>query len=206
MFKLKETLKSVTPFEEKNGVLEVEGEAFHYNTNNGSPRKFYINAYEGDFPFTTRHGSHAKTASGKAYIEAMPDTRVTHKDKLIVGENFFPMPGTGGIVSYKVKINTPGTYYVWVRAFSSGPEDNGLHVGVNGEWPESGQRIQLCQGKNKWTWSSAQRVPENHCGYKQTITLTFDKADEYIVSFSMREDGFELDKWMLVMDKNYIPE
>lgn len=206
IFTLKETLKSVTPFEEKNGVLEVEGEAFHYNTNNGSPRKFYINAYEGDFPFTTRHGSHAKTASGKAYIEAMPDTRVTHKDKLIVGENFFPMPGTGGIVSYKVKINTPGTYYVWVRAFSSGPEDNGLHVGVNGEWPESGQRIQLCQGKNKWTWSSAQRVPENHCGYKQTITLTFDKADEYIVSFSMREDGFELDKWMLVMDKNYIPE
>jgi hypothetical protein len=150
--------------------------------------------------------NNSETASGKSYIEAMPDTRVTHDDNLIHGENFFPVAGTGGVVSYKVKINTPGTYYVWVRAYSSGPEDNGLHVGLNGKWPESGQRIQLCKGKNEWTWSSAQRVPENHCGYAQTITLNFEKAGEHIVSFSMREDGFELDKWILTNDKNFIPE
>lgn len=202
---LKEVLKDKEAFEEKEGLLAVEGEAFHFNSNNGSPRKFYIHKAGEDVPFT-KHDDHTKEASGQSYIEAMPDTRKTHKDKLIVGENFFPVPGTGGMVSYKVKINNPGTYYVWVRAFSTGPEDNGLHVGVNGTWPESGQRIQLCKGKHKWTWSSAQRVPENHCGYAQTITLTFDKADEYIISFSMREDGFELDKWMLAKDKNYIPE
>ncbi|WP_206667120.1 DUF5060 domain-containing protein [Seonamhaeicola maritimus] len=205
IFDLNEKLEDVEAFEEKNGLLAVEGEAFHYNSNNGSPRKFYVHEKGGKFPFTS-HDDHLKGASGDAYIEAMPDTRKTHDDKLIVGENFFPVPGIGGMVSYKVKINTPGTYYVWVRAYSTGPEDNGLHVGVNGEWPESGQRIQLCKGKHNWTWSSAQRVPENHCGYAQTITLTFDKADEYIVSFSMREDGFELDKWMLVKDKSYIPE
>ncbi|MGC6431658.1 MAG: DUF5060 domain-containing protein [Jejuia sp.] len=205
VFNLKEQLSDIEAFEEKDGLLSVEGEAFHYNSNNESPRKFYTHKKGEEFTFTT-HNDHTEGASGNAYIEALPDTRVTHKDKLIVGENFFPVPGTGGMVSYKVKINTPGTYYVWVRAFSTGPEDNGLHVGVNGEWPESGQRIQLCKGKHAWTWSSAQRVPENHCGYKQTITLTFDKPDDYIISFSMREDGFELDKWMLVKDKSYIPE
>ncbi|WP_299554144.1 DUF5060 domain-containing protein [Seonamhaeicola sp.] len=205
VFNLNDELKDAEAFEEKDGLLAVEGEGFHYNSNNGSPRKFYVHKKGGKFPFT-KHDDHTKGASGEAYIEAMPDTRKTHDDKLIVGENFFPIPGIGGMVSYKVKINRPGTYYVWVRAFSTGPEDNGLHVGVDGEWPESGQRIQLCKGKHQWTWSSAQRVPENHCGYPQTITLTFDKADEYIISFSMREDGFELDKWMLVKDKSYIPE
>ena len=205
VFDLKEKLEDVIAFEENDGLLAVEGEAFHYNSNNGSPRKFYIHQKGEHFPFS-KYDDHTDGASNDSYIEAMPDTRVTHKDKLIKGENFFPVPGIGGLVSYKVKINTPGSYYVWVRAFSTGTEDNGLHVGVDGGWPDSGQRIQLCEGKHKWTWSSAQRVPENHCGVPQTITLTFDKADEYIISFSMREDGFELDKWMLVMNKNYIPD
>jgi hypothetical protein len=109
------------------------------------------------------------------------------------------------VVSYKVKISNPGTYYVWVKAYSSGPEDNGLHVGIDGTWPDSGQRIQLCKGKNAWTWSSAQRVPENHCGYPQTIALKFEKAGEHIISFSMREDGFELDKWILAKDASFVP-
>lgn len=204
-YNLKEKLQPIEPFEEKNGLLTVEGEDFHFNTNNKSPRKWYTHKKGKPFTFNIAD-NHTEGASGDAYIEALPDTRVTHKDELVVGENFFGVPGTGGMVSYKVKINTPGTYFVWVRAFSTGSEDNGLHVGVDGKWPKSGQRIQLCKGKNRWTWSSAQRVPENHCGYARTITLTFDKPDEYIISFSMREDGFELDKWMLVKDKNYIPE
>jgi hypothetical protein len=204
-FSLNDDLKHVKAFEEKEGFLEVEAEAFHNNSNNESPRKWYVISHENTAPFE-KSTNHAATASGQSYIEALPDTRVTHGDALIQGENFFPVPGTGGIVSYKVKINTPGKYYVWVKAYSSGPEDNGLHVGIDGEWPETGQRIQLCEGKNKWTWSSAQRVPENHCGVPQTITIEFDKAGEHIVSFSMREDGFELDKFILAMDKAFIPE
>ena len=135
----------------------------------------------------------------------MPDTRVTHKDELIRGENFFQVPGTGGLVSYKVKINNPGRYYVWVKALSTGAEDNGLHVGINGTWPKSGQRIQLCKGKRKWTWSSAQRVPKNHCGTPNTIYLDVKAAGEHIVSFSMREDGFKLDQFILVKDENFTP-
>ncbi|TNJ47206.1 DUF5060 domain-containing protein [Tamlana fucoidanivorans] len=204
-YTLKEALKDMTPFEEQNGFLEVEAEDYHFNSNNESPRKWYLQSKDNSVPFENTK-EHSSSASGNAYIKALPDTRVTHKDPLIQGENFFPVPGTGGLVSYKVKINTPGQYYVWVRAYSSGPEDNGLHVGVDGTWPESGQRIQLCKGKHAWTWSSAQRVPKNHCGYPQTITLNFETPGEHIISFSMREDGFELDKWLLTQDKNVIPE
>ena len=38
---------------------------------------------------------------------------------------------------------SPGKYTVWVRAFSTRAEENGLHMGIDGTWPRSGQRIQL---------------------------------------------------------------
>lgn len=205
VFNLDEKLKNIKAFEEKDGLLKIEAESFHYNSNNDSPRKWYLRSQDNPVPFSTAT-DHMSSASGKAYIEALPDTRVTHKDVLIQGVNFFPIAGTAGVVSYKVKVNTPGKYYVWVSAFSSGGEDNGIHVGIDGEWPESGQRIQLCPGKHKWTWSSAQRVPTNHCGVPLTIYLDIKEAGEHIVSFSMREDGFELDQLILSNDASYKPE
>jgi len=200
-------LKDVEPFLEKDGFVAVEAEDFHFKTNNGTKREWYIRSNSHEIPFSGDYiENHSATASKNTYIEALPDTRVTHDDELLPGKNFFPVSGTGGIVSYKVKITNPGTYYVWALAYSSGTEDNGLHVGVNGEWPESGARIQWCEGKDRWTWSSAQRVPENHCGDPQNITLKFDKVGDYVISFAMREDGFEFDKWILVKDKSYMPE
>ena len=197
VFNLDAVLKNVDAYEEKDGALQIEAEAFHHNTNNDSPRKFYVIA---------NGKGHSGSASGNAYIKALPDTRVTHDDKLIKGENFFPVPGIGGMVSYKVNIKTPGRYYVWVKAYSSGPEDNGIHVGLDGVWPSSGQRIQLCEGKNKWTWSSAQRIPSNHCGVPISIYLDVKEAGEHIISFSMREDGFELDQFLLSNNPSFKPE
>lgn len=201
---LNSKLANAKPFIENNGKVEVEAEDFHFKSNNGTLRDWNVRSKNETTAFKNLD-NHSESAGGNKYIEALPDTRVTHDDKLIAGENFFPLPGFGGIVSYKVKVKSAGKYYVWVRAFSSGPEDNGLHVGVNEKWPESGARIQLCQGKNKWTWSSAQRVPENHCGTPQNIFIEFKKKGDHIISFSMREDGFELDKFILTKDKNFDP-
>ncbi|SDX61975.1 Putative collagen-binding domain of a collagenase [Lutibacter oricola] len=196
--------EKTTPFTDKKGVFTIEAEDFHFKTSNGTNRDWYTRSNSESLPFKNLE-NHKKTASKNSYIEALPDTRVTHDDELITGENFYPLPGFGAIVSYKVKIKSPGKYYVWVKAYSSGPEDNGLHVGINETWPETGARIQLCEGKNKWTWTSAQRVPENHCGTPNTISLNFDKKGDYIISFSMREDGFEFDKWILTKKKNFNP-
>lgn len=197
-------LDNVKPFVENNGMLLVEAEDFHFKSNNGSERAWYVRSKNESLSFKNLE-NHTTKASGAKYIEALPDTRVTHDDVLIAGENFFPLPGFGGVVSYKVKLKSAGKYYVWVRAFSSGPEDNGLHVGINENWVESGQRIQLCEGKDEWTWSSAQRVPENHCGVSNTIFLEFNKKGDHIISFSMREDGFEFDQFLLTKNKNFNP-
>jgi hypothetical protein len=190
--------------EEKKGFVAVEAENFISQTND-EIRKWHIIG-ENLKPDSQQFDANiSKTASGKSYIAVLPDTRVTHDDKLIEGENFSPEPGKMAVVSYKIKFKKPGKYYVWVRAFSTGTEDNGIHVGINGQWPESGQRMQWCEGKNQWTWASKQRTEAVHCGEEQLIFLEIPSAGEHIISFSMREDGFRFDKF--VLSKEYkIPE
>lgn len=193
-------------FMENNGMVAVEAEYF-YKQSKSVVRQWYITAknaiakvgQDEDIP-------HHKDASNKTYVEILPDTRVTHSDTLVKGENFSNKAGELGILHYKVRINDPGRYYVWARAFSTGSEDNGLHVGLNGKWPEHGQRMQWCKGKNKWTWESKQRTKEEHCGVPKEIYLDIDKAGTHDIQFSMREDGFEFDKFILTKDSTYVPK
>ena len=108
--------------------------------------------------------SHVYGASNNAYLEILPDTRANRDEELIDGENFSNTPGLLAVVHYKVYFNTPGKYFVWVRAYSTGSEDNGLHVGFNGEWPETGQRLQWCEGKQTWHW-------ESNCALRRFIVV-----------------------------------
>lgn len=141
---------------------------------------------------------HGEGAVG-SYLEILPDTRQTHADPLIHGENFSNKPGVLGVLEYPIFFKTPGRYYVWVRAYYTGTEDNGLHVGIDGEWPASGQRMQWCGQPNQWHWESKQRTEEEHCGVERQIYLDVPTAGKHIVQFSMREDGFEFDRFLLSM-------
>jgi len=116
---LKAQTTSTKIYEEKNGFLKVEAEGFYKQTNT-TIRKWHILSEKGE------------TASGKKSIKILPDTRVTHGDKLIVGKNFSNEPGKLAVVHYKVNITTPGRYYIWARIYSAGSEDNGMHVGIDG--------------------------------------------------------------------------
>jgi hypothetical protein len=189
---------------EKNGKVAVEAEHF-FKQEKDEIRKWYIIDNQSALLYKGTEPDQCETAGGNQFIAVLPDTRQTHDDKLIRGENFSNEPGKMAIVSYKVQVENPGKYYVWVRAFSTGAEDNGIHVGLNGTWPESGQRMQWCEGKNQWTWASKQRTEEVHCGEEQLIFLEIPSPGEHVVSFSMREDGFRFDKF--VLSKTYeIPE
>jgi hypothetical protein len=176
-------------FEEKDGIVAVEAEHF-YTQSLSEIRKWEI-----------IDTAHSESASGNKYVECLPDTRTTHDDKLTAGENFSNKAGQMAVLHYSVHFNDPGKYYVWVRTYSTGTEDNGIHVGVDNEWPESGQRMQWCEGKNKWTWDSKQRTLEVHCGVPELIFLEIKKPGLHDIQFSMREDGFEFDKF--IMTKAY---
>ena len=192
-----------TVFKEANGLVAVEAEHFAKQTNT-DVRKFYRTTSEST-PNVTPDGdpNHVAGASGGAYLEILPDTRRTHDDKLIRGENFSPEPGKMAVLHYNVQFSTPGRYYVWVRAYSTGSEDNGLHVGLNGEWPASGQRLQWCEGKRSWRWDSKQRTNEVHCGEPHKIYLDIEEPGKHTISFSMREDGFEFDKWLMTTNRDF---
>jgi hypothetical protein len=174
-------------FVEKDGQIAIEAENYH--------------AQERD-EIRKWHRKEEPAASGGAFLHILPDTRVTHADKLIHGQNFSNKPGVLAILSYKVRFTTPGRYYVWVRAFSTGAEDNSIHVGLNGEWPESGQRIQFCEGKRQWWWESRQRTQEQHCGVPGMIYLDIPAPGEHTIQFSMREDGFRFDQFLLTTTPN----
>lgn len=184
-------------FEEKAGMVAVEAEHFE-SQEHSEVRKWYIidKNYVGQIT-PDIDSAFYHDASGRAYLELLPDTRWTHDEKLIHGENFSGEPGKVGVLNYRIYFNNPGKYYVWVRAHSTGSEDNGIHVGLDGEWPESGQRMQWCAGKHKWTWESKQRTSEKHCGVPEQIYLEVKKKGWHTISFSMREDGFEFDKFLL---------
>lgn len=131
---------------------------------------------------------------------------MTHDDKLIKGENFSNAGGEMAVISYPVNFKTTGRYYVWVRAYSTGSEDNGIHVGLDEQWPESGQQMQWCEGKNAWTWASKQRTEKVHCGEPYLIYPDIEKPGKHTIQFSMREDGFEFDKFLLTEDRAFRPE
>ena len=201
----KEAISDKESPEPTHEIIAVEAESF-YKQDLDEIRKWYLIDGE-DSPQVERDDdpSHASTSSGGAYLEILPDTRVSHDDKLIAGENFSNKPGQLAILHYKVNVRETGRYYVWVRAHSSGSEDNGIHVGLNGEWPASGQRMQWCKGKQDWRWESKQRTKEVHCGEPWKIFLDIDKAGENEILFSMREDGFEFDKFILAKDTAFKP-
>jgi hypothetical protein len=193
-------------FQEMDNNMYIEAENF-VNQTETDIRKWYLIKDDPENKMNpVNESTHWKSASNMAYMEILPDTRITHHDALVHGENFSNVPGKIGILHYRVNIQSPGRYYVWARAYSTGSEDNGIHVGFNGKWPESGQRMQWCGGKNQWTWASKQRTNENHCGVPGNIYLDFSEAGVHDIQFSMREDGFKFDAFILTTDVNFIPK
>jgi hypothetical protein len=188
--------------EETDGLLAMEAEHYFKQTKTGV-RQWYTTT-AANVPEVTPDGDpqHVAGASGGAYLEALPDTRRSHDDTLTEGENFFPQPGMAGILSYKIHINTPGRYYVWARIYSTNGEDNGLHVGIDGQWPESGQRLQWI-AKDQWVWGSKQRTEEVHIGEPYKLYLDIDQPGPHTITFSMREDGTEFDKWLMTTNREF---
>lgn len=190
--------------EETDGLLVVEAENYAWQ-NRDSVRRWYLTTNEITPDVKPDHdGNHSKNASGMAYMEVLPDTRVKQTDPLVQLVNFTEDPGRMAVLYYPVWINKPGRYYVWVRTCPTGSEDNSLHVGIDGIWPVSAQRMQWISQKSQWHWDSKQRTDLVHTGVKYRIYLDIKKPGLHTIMFSMREDGFEFDKWLLSTDKDVL--
>ncbi len=146
-------------------------------------------------------GNHSNSASGMEYLEVLPDYRVTHDDEFHPSGSLWGA-GSGPELTYSVNFPEDGRYYVHLRAYSTGTEDNGAHVGLNNDFPEAGRRVQWCGGKNQWVWSSAQRDSGGNgsCGREKTVYLDIPSAGTHTLRIQAREDGFELDRVVMIKD------
>lgn len=146
--------------------------------------------------------NHSDGAGGGAYIELLPDMRVTHEDEFGPPTAIWNVTGSGPKAEYTMNFPEAGRYYVHIRAYSTGTEDNGIHVGINDTWPQSGARMQFCTAGLGWQWSGKQRDSGGNgaCGAKKTIWVTVAEAGEQTFMISAREDGFEADRIMLIKD------
>ncbi|PHQ34059.1 DUF5060 domain-containing protein [Rhodopirellula bahusiensis] len=187
-----------------DGIVVVEAEDFDA-VDRQDHRKWYVTRSEttpGILP--DPDPNHADGASNGAYLEILPDTRVTHSDPLVNGVSFSNTPGQCSVLYYPVEITEPGRYYVWVRMCCTGSEDNGLHVGIDGQWPESGARMQWTGKHGQWQWDSRQRTEKVHTGVLGKIWLDIDEPGRHTVMFSMREDGFEFDRFLLTQTPQFL--
>jgi hypothetical protein len=190
-------------FEEVDGLIAAEAEHFALQTHD-DVRRWYL-VTKDNTPDVEPDGdpNHAEGASGGAYLEILPDTRRTHGDPLIGGQNFSNEPGRLGVLYYPVYIDTPGRYYVWGRINCTGSEDNGLHVGIDGTWPPSGRRMQWVGSHGQWQWDSKQRTAQVHTGEKYKLYLDIEEPGLHTIMFSMREDGAEFDKWLMALEREF---
>ncbi len=191
-------------FAEKDGLITIEAEQFHKQTLDGKRAWHITSAAAGPKVEPDGDAAHTEGASGGAYIEALPDTRRSHDDKLVKGENFTDEPGAMAVLHYKIHVSTPGRYFVWARTFSTTSEDNGLHFGLDGKWPASGQRWQTVK-KNGWHWDCRQRTAAVHAGVLMQLWLDIEKAGEHELLLSMREDGAEVDRIILAKSADFRP-
>lgn len=147
-------------------------------------------------------GNHSDGAVGGAYIELLPDMRVTSEDTFGPPTAIWHEPGDGPEAEYTMNFPEAGRYYVHIRAYSTGTEDNGIHVGIDNDWPMSGRRMQFCTAGQGWQWSGRQRNSggAGPCGAKKTIWITVDEPGDHTFKITPREDGFEADRIMLIKD------
>jgi len=146
-------------------------------------------------------GNHSSSASGGVYLEVLPDFRVTHEDEFHPSGSLWNA-GSGPELTYTINFPEAGRYFVHLRAFSTGTEDNGAHVGINDNFTVDARRVQWCRGKNQWTWSSAQRDSggAGSCGIEKTIFIDVPTPGTHTINVQAREDGFELDRVVMIKD------
>jgi len=193
-------------FEAIDGTLIVEAEHF-YKQSRTLPRRWYITMPTA-VPTVERDVDepHLLGASGDAYVEALPDSRQNHDETLVKGENFSDTPGAMATLHYKINFKTPGRYYIWIRAYSSNSEDDSVHVGLDGVWPETGMRWRTTIN-DRWGWQCKRRFPPGmeETGEPLLCYIDIEKTGERDLQISMREDGAELDKILLTLDESYVP-
>ena len=153
-----------------DGVVMIEAEHYHHRVATAT------HAWE---PTVLR--------SGEVVMKGLPD------DGLYQNRDFV---GVTPRMDFRVIFDQPGTYYVVVRGFGEASSGDTVHVGLNGAYVETSDRIYVSRRELKW---SAETIDDINA------YIEVPSAGEHIVNVWMREDGFMLDRLLLSRNPAFIP-
>lgn len=101
---------------------------------------------------------------------------------------------------YRATLQTPGTYYVWVRGVADGASrgnSDSIHIGLNG------QRLTQDGGLTGFGGSPGWGRRDTYTG--QAVQFDVTSAGVYDINIWAREDGVAIDKIILTQDPGYVP-
>ncbi|MCU0665013.1 MAG: hypothetical protein MUC50_22160 [Myxococcota bacterium] len=194
-----------------NGHVSVGAQAEEYNViiKNIIDRAWYVITAESTPALVdVDDNSHALSAHGGAYLEALPDLRNVIYAPQDDGSGLVEEPELAPQLGFFVNLEVARRYYVWVRGYSTDikGQDNSIHVGLDGAWPDSGKKLMLPERSGAWVWSSNQRDSGGtEMGIPLTIYLDIESPGQHLITFAMREDGFEFDEWFMTTDPDVSP-
>ncbi len=184
-------------------LVVVEAENYDVRDPRASQRDFYLEGKgqpAGSLPTPDADLSHADS-SGGAYLEVLPDTRVEGN---LDEDGVFWTSEEGPLLNYFVAFPVAGTYHLWIRGYSTGTEDETVFFTVDTQWDKA-VLVKLCSGVEAWQWASHERMDALSCGLIGQVRLEIPSAGLHTVSVAAREDGLELDKWLLTTDPSFVP-
>ena len=123
---------------------------------------------------------------GESAMAALPDN----------GEVYANNYGTTSpFMNFLADFTNTGTYYVWVRVrpVAAG---NTIHVGLDETETSSSEGIGSNNAEN-WTWTNSTR--------SGSASMEIDAVGEQFLTIWMRDDGIQIDRFLLTTDANFTP-
>ncbi|HEY2415095.1 MAG TPA: RHS repeat-associated core domain-containing protein [Pirellulaceae bacterium] len=175
-----------TAFTEVGGQVTVEAE--HFTSRSSGQNKDW-NVVPGEDPGVNP----AVNFRGTGFLQVLPETN---------GFNGDPLGDTGPSVDYKLHINTPGAYQLYVRmaSFDAGSDSMYARILELGDGP-GGSILDYVQytpysgadfNANGWKGTAGYETTEGYPGEAPAI-WNISTPGDYTIRFSMREDGMMLD-------------
>lgn len=146
------------------------------------------------FSSNTSRGAHAWVVTndvsgfnGSGFVRALPD----------IGSNITASwTSTSPQLDYAASFGTAMTYYVWVRAYATGGNDDSIHIGLNGQTNAAGTVAWTNYATWSWTNLTISGTP---------ATLAVPSTGTHTVNLWMREDGIRVDRVALTRNASFKP-
>lgn len=169
------------PFEEQNGLVVIEAEHPQADYQKGG------NFWEFE---ASQDGK-----SGDGYFVAGPDAAKVRDTDYVQN---------APELQYKIQIQNPGTYYVWIRGYAPDGGSDSINVGLDGQAIDTSDRINFWPA-GKWLWTN-QTQDKDAAGKPLKAVITVSSAGIHTLNVWMREDGLIFDKILLTKDPNFVPK